>query len=123
MRNLARRGFTVIEVLVVIGIIGLLMGILLPVIEHARHKAYIADCASNLRQVGIYMSLYAQENHGSMPRTTYVPGAPIVSGTGGNAADPFHPGGPQANDLTAAVFLLLRVQHIPPKVLNCPYND
>jgi prepilin-type N-terminal cleavage/methylation domain-containing protein/prepilin-type processing-associated H-X9-DG protein len=127
MRNRRRprrpRAFTVIEVLVVIGIIGLLMGILLPVVERVRHKAYIADCASNLRQVGLYLTMYAQDHHGQLPRTTYVPGAPIVSGTGGSAVDPFQSGGPLPNDVTAAVFLLVRTQHLPPNLLDCPYND
>src|SRR5437667_8103327 len=118
-------GFTLIEVLVVIGIIALLLGILLPTMERVRHRAYIANCASNLRQIGQFMSAYSNDHHGQLPRTVYAPGAaPAVQyGTGGAAIDPFLPGGPAANDLTAAVFLLLRVQHIPPLLLNCPYND
>ena len=124
MRNRQAAGaFTLIEVLVVIGIMTLLMGILLPTIEHVRHKAYIADCASNLRQVGLYLLSYSNEHHGALPRTNYVAGAPLRYGTGIAAADPFQPGGPLANDLTAAVFLLLRVQHLPPALLDCPYND
>ena len=123
MRRKIFGGFTLIEVLVVIGIIALLLAILLPTMERVRHRAYIANCGSNLRQIGQYLSLYANEHHGQLPRTVYVPGAPVQYGTGGAAADPFLPGGPAANDISAAVFLLLRAQHIPPNLLYCPYND
>src|SRR5947207_6659515 len=115
--------FTLIEVLVVIGIIALLLAILLPTMERVRHRAYIANCASNLRQIGQCMSSYSNEHHGQLPRTIYSPGAPVQYGTGGGVSDPFLPGGPAANDISAAVFLLLRVQHLPPLLLNCPYND
>src|SRR5690242_16499995 len=71
------KAFTLIEVLVVIAIIMILIGILLPSLEHVRHQAYIADCASNLRQVGAAITLYANENHGNFPRTRYTPGAPL----------------------------------------------
>jgi prepilin-type N-terminal cleavage/methylation domain-containing protein/prepilin-type processing-associated H-X9-DG protein len=119
----ARRGFTLIELLVVIGIIGVLMGILLPAIEHARHQGYIDKCASNLRQIGLGISMYANENQGNYPRTIYDPTQPLTVGTGANATDPFHAGGPSANDLSAAPYLLLRAEHMPTDVFICPYND
>jgi prepilin-type N-terminal cleavage/methylation domain-containing protein/prepilin-type processing-associated H-X9-DG protein len=115
--------FTLIEVLIVIGIIGLLMAILLPAAEHVRHEAYIAKCASNLRQIGVAISMYANDNQGNYPRTTYVPGAPLVKGTGASAADPFKPGGPAANDVTASIYLLRRTQRLPGEILICPYDD
>jgi prepilin-type N-terminal cleavage/methylation domain-containing protein/prepilin-type processing-associated H-X9-DG protein len=118
-----RRGFTLIEILVVLAIIMILMGILLGTIEHARHQAYIADCASNLRQIGQALELYAGANHGNYPRTTYVAGAPLVEDSGAAAADPFGPGGPSANDITAPLFLLMRAEKLPPVILYCPYND
>src|SRR6266542_4314981 len=103
-RDHARRAFSLIEVLVVIGIIAILLGILLPALEHVRHQAYIADCASNLRQIGAALSSYCNENHGNYPRTRYVPGAPLVNGTGTTGPDPFSPTGPSPNDLTAPAF-------------------
>jgi prepilin-type N-terminal cleavage/methylation domain-containing protein/prepilin-type processing-associated H-X9-DG protein len=121
----ARRpiAFTLIELLVAIGIIGLLLGILLPAMEHVRHQGYIDKCASNLRQIGLAISMYSNENQGNFPRTLYIAGAPLTEGTGINATDPFQAGGPSANDLTAAPYLLLRTEHLPPEIFICPYND
>jgi prepilin-type N-terminal cleavage/methylation domain-containing protein/prepilin-type processing-associated H-X9-DG protein len=116
-------GFTLIELLVVIGIIGVLLGILLPAAEHVRHQGYIDKCASNLRQIGMGISMYCNENRGSYPRTLYVAGAPLTEGTGFTAADPFQAGGVSANDLTAAPYLLLRAEHLPTEIFICPYND
>jgi prepilin-type processing-associated H-X9-DG protein/prepilin-type N-terminal cleavage/methylation domain-containing protein len=57
-RSCSRRAFTVIELLVVIGIIGLLIGLVLPAVQAAREAARRAQCASNLRQIGIAMNTY-----------------------------------------------------------------
>jgi prepilin-type N-terminal cleavage/methylation domain-containing protein/prepilin-type processing-associated H-X9-DG protein len=116
-------GFTLIELLVVIGIIGVLLAILLPAAEHVRHQGYIDKCASNLRQIGLAISMYANENKGNYPRTLYDPTQPLTEGTGINAIDPFQGGGVSANDLTAAPYLLLRAEHVPAEVFICPYND
>jgi prepilin-type N-terminal cleavage/methylation domain-containing protein/prepilin-type processing-associated H-X9-DG protein len=120
-----RRGFTIVELLVVIAIIAVLLAILLPAIEHARHQAYIDKCASNLRQIGQSLSIYAGENHNSYPRTAYVAGQPPAFGTGTTASNPFSggAGGVAVNDVTAAVFLLLSAEHLPPEIFVCPYND
>lgn len=118
-----RGGFTILELLVVIGIIMVLMGILLPALEHVRHQAYIDKCASNLRQIGQGMAMYSSENRGAYPRTRYVPDAPLQKGTGATSADPFGPTGPGPNDETAPAFLLLVSEHLPPELFICPYND
>jgi prepilin-type N-terminal cleavage/methylation domain-containing protein/prepilin-type processing-associated H-X9-DG protein len=120
-----RPAFTLIEILVVIGIIAVLIGILIPTIEHARHQAYKDKCASNLRQIAQAMGIYGTENHNSFPRTIYIPGQPITYGTGATAPDPFTggAGGVAPNDVTAAVFLLLVTQKLPPEIFICPYND
>jgi prepilin-type N-terminal cleavage/methylation domain-containing protein/prepilin-type processing-associated H-X9-DG protein len=119
----SRDGFTLIEILIVVGIIGLLLGILLPALEHAREQATQIKCANNLHQIGYAISMYANANNGAYPRTTYVPDAPITQGTGADAVTPFVGGEPAPNDVTAAMFLLIRTQQMPTEVFACPYID
>jgi prepilin-type N-terminal cleavage/methylation domain-containing protein/prepilin-type processing-associated H-X9-DG protein len=57
-------GFTLIELLVVIAIISLLAAILFPVFTQARRKAYQAQCASNLKQIGLAILQYQQDYDG-----------------------------------------------------------
>lgn len=123
MKRSEYTGFTLIELLVVIAIIGLLMALLMPALEKAREQANTAKCAANLHTIGQALSIYCNENHGRYPRTRYVEDAPPTAGTGINAPSPFESTGPQANDVSAALFLLMRQEKLPPEVLTCPYND
>jgi len=59
-----RQGFTLIELLVVVAIIALLAAILFPVFARARENARRATCQSNLKQIGIGLIMYTQDNNG-----------------------------------------------------------
>ena len=60
-------GFTLIELLTVIAIIGVLAAILIPVAGRVRAHAHAAQCASNLRQIGVALGLHANEHRGFFP--------------------------------------------------------
>lgn len=70
-----RRGFTLVELLVVIGVIGVLVGLLLPAAQAARNASRRTACQSNLRQVGIAMTQYLDQkgDRGKFPKVAKLP--------------------------------------------------
>jgi prepilin-type N-terminal cleavage/methylation domain-containing protein/prepilin-type processing-associated H-X9-DG protein len=66
--------FTLVELLVVIGIIALLISVLLPALQRARASANMVDCQSRMRQMGQMIHMYASENKGKLPVSYWPPG-------------------------------------------------
>ena len=68
-----KKTFTLIELLVVIAIIAILASMLLPALSKAREKARSAACVSNLKQIGLYTSIYANDHNDYVPYTGNIP--------------------------------------------------
>ena len=64
---MSKKGFTLVELLVVIGIIALLISILLPALNKARQQANLISCGSRLHQMGLVLSIYETEYKGCIP--------------------------------------------------------
>ena len=112
-----RRGFTLAELLVVIGVIAVLIAILLPVFHKARESARRVICLSNLRQLATALRLYCDNNEGAFPSAT---------ADGRFYADwvywePQH--NPQAFTYATGAAVKYLGQNVPPSLLRCPSDS
>lgn len=123
-----RRAFTLVELLVVIGIIAVLIGILFPLLSAAKERANRVKCMSNLRQIGIAMKTYAFDHRNQYPRVTALQdsnmaGTPeYFSGQAHYVNDPFY-FSLVKHDPTASMFLLVRNKYLNTAIFICPSTD
>ena len=97
VRSPERRGFTLIEVLVVIAIIGVLVGLLLPAVQAAREAARRIQCTNNLKQIALATHSYA-DIWATLPRGGFLQRISAGSGLYDSAGNPY---------ISGSVFLVL----------------
>jgi prepilin-type N-terminal cleavage/methylation domain-containing protein len=78
----SHHGFTLVELLVVIGIIGVLVGLIVPAVQSARESARRSSCTNNARQLTLAVQGYASARRHFPPSMLHAPGTTFVSNNG-----------------------------------------
>ena len=114
---------TLVDVVTLALALAMLLALGVPVIVNARSGGNEVNCASNLKQIGLAILLYSNNNKGAYPRTRAdVDPTWWTAYSNPLKSQPFDEDGPFPNDVTAALFLLLRTQQITPDVFVCPFT-
>lgn len=120
MNAMKRRGVTLTDLVVVLVVALLLLAMAGNSVHNGRSTSSRVRCASNLMRIGQAILLYSNENKGNYPRTNYKSGSAPTQYTGASAPVFHAPGGPADNDVTAAIYMLLRTQDIESYNFVCP---
>ena len=109
-RKIRTTAFSLIELLVVIGIIVILAALLFPALSRAKSKARNIACVNQLKQLGVAARLYAEDNGGRLPAAELLPS---------NPTDPQHPL-PRINDVLGPYVSRVAVTNSSAPVFKCP---
>lgn len=119
-------GFTLVELLVAIVIVLILLSIFIPYLSSIRETSRRTSCANNLQQIFNALQTYAKANQQAYPRVVYDPAVRAdgyVAFTGANDDDPFKPNGVEASDVSASLFMLVRLDLAQPQIFTCPSSN
>src|SRR5688572_3497483 len=125
IKRFSRAGFALTDVVITVLVVAMLGGCILAAAVEAEERARRIECMKNIHQIGRALLLYANENRGAYPAARRAPGmkgGPVFF-TNWKAPDPMKPDGPEFNDVTAALFLLMRGQAIEAKAFRCPSTE
>ncbi len=122
-----RRGFSAVELLIVIGILVILMSIFVPYLLKIRETDHRVKCADNLRLIRASLTQYAMTNRGDYPSVIYDgvnhPNS-YTCFTGPDGGNAFSKSSAvEPNDVTASLWLLIRLKLAFPEYFICPSTD